>query len=245
MSIGPKGAAMRRLSVLMVALLAVLGAAVAAAGVVVPGVAAAAASCATPWTSGVDTAATLNPSPLVAVQTRSHACYDRVVFRIAGSVSAGWDVRYVDVVRTDGSGAALAVPGGARLEVRLHHPAYHEGGRRRSPRRSAAGGPTWPGTPRCGRWSLAGRSRATRCSGSARGPGRRSASSRWPARVATRGSCWTSRIGGDCVTAAGLPPLADSGPPSGATGLRGRGRAGRPRPAAHRAVCRDRAGAIR
>jgi hypothetical protein len=119
---------MRRLSVLMVALLAVLGAAVAAAGIAVPGVAATAASCATPWTSGVDTAVALNQSPLVAVQTGSHACYDRVVFRIAGSVGAGWDVRYVDVVRTDGSGAALAVPGGARLEVRLHHPAYDERG---------------------------------------------------------------------------------------------------------------------
>jgi hypothetical protein len=116
---------MRRVSVLVVALLAVLGAAV---GVAVPGVAAAAASCATPWTSGLDTAVALNPSPLVAVQTGSHPCYDRVVFRIAGSVGAGWDVRYVDVVRTDGSGAALAVPGGARLEVRLHHPAYDERG---------------------------------------------------------------------------------------------------------------------
>ena len=116
---------MRKLSVFMIALLAALGAAV---GVAVPGVAAAAASCATPWTSGVDTAAALNPSPLVAVQTGSHACYDRAVFRIAGSVGAGWDVRYVDVVRTDGSGAALPVPGGARLEVRLHHPAYDERG---------------------------------------------------------------------------------------------------------------------
>ncbi len=116
---------MRKLSVLIVALLAVLGAAV---GVAVPGVAAVAVSCATPWTSGVDTAMGLNASPLVAVQTGSHACYDRVVFRIAGSVGAGWDVRYVDVVRTDGSGAALAVPGGARLEVRLHHPAYDERG---------------------------------------------------------------------------------------------------------------------
>lgn len=119
---------MRRLSVLMVALLAVLGAAVASVGIAAPGVAAAAASCATPWTSGVDTAAALNPSPLVAARTGSHPCYDRVVFQIAGSVGAGWDVRYVDVVRTDGSGAALAVPGAARLEVRLHHPAYDEQG---------------------------------------------------------------------------------------------------------------------
>jgi len=124
-SSGPKEAAVRRFRMLVIGVVAVLislGAAVA-----VPAVAAA-STCSTPWTSGADTAEAQNPSPLVAVRTGSHACFDRVVFEIAGSVGAGWNVRYVDVVRTDGSGQALTVPGGARLAVTLRHPAYDAAG---------------------------------------------------------------------------------------------------------------------
>lgn len=119
------------------ALLTASGAAVAvpvAAGASVAGpaaavhTAAAPSACATRWGSLPESAVPANPSPLVNVRTGRHPCFDRVVFQIAGSVGAGWDVRYVDVVRTDGAGHPLAVPGGARLEVVLHHPAHDENG---------------------------------------------------------------------------------------------------------------------
>jgi hypothetical protein len=74
------------------------------------------------------TAAPMNASPLVATRTGQHQCWDRVVFQLAGSVGAGWDVQYVDAVVQDGSGATLVVPGGARLSVVLHHPAADEQG---------------------------------------------------------------------------------------------------------------------
>ncbi|MDN5859432.1 MAG: hypothetical protein L0H84_12495 [Pseudonocardia sp.] len=106
---------------------AVLAVALAAA-VGLPAMAAAAPACSTPWTSGRDVSAAQNLAPLVAVRAGHHACFDRAVFQIAGSVGAGWDVGYVDVVRADGSGQALSVPGGARLEVRLHHPAHDKAG---------------------------------------------------------------------------------------------------------------------
>lgn len=113
------------LAAVSTAVLAVTGAAVA-----VPAAASAApaAGCATAWGSLPESASAANQSPLVAVRTGRHACFDRVVFQIAGSVGAGWGVRYVDTVRTDGKGDVLAVPGGARLEVVLHHPAHDQDG---------------------------------------------------------------------------------------------------------------------
>lgn len=77
----------------------------------------------------------INPSPLVATRTGHHPCWDRVVFQIAGSVGAGWEVQYVDTVVQDGSGAPLTVPGGARLAVVLHHPSSDEQGSPTYPQR--------------------------------------------------------------------------------------------------------------
>ena len=116
-----------------VAVLVAVGAAVAMTAALVTSASAGTAepseACQTPWTTGADTAATQNPSPLVAVRTGVHPCFDRVVFQIAGSVGAGWDVRYVNVVHAEGSGNALPVPGGARLEVHLRHPAHDAQGK--------------------------------------------------------------------------------------------------------------------
>lgn len=91
-------------------------------------VATAAPACVTPWSSLPDRHDRANPSPVVDVRAGTHPCYDRVVVQIAGSVGAGWDVRYVDAVRQDGSGNVLPVAGGARLAVRVAHPAYDEAG---------------------------------------------------------------------------------------------------------------------
>ncbi|MBC3192028.1 hypothetical protein H7X46_13225 [Pseudonocardia sp. C8] len=102
----------------------------ACAAALTPAVPAGAATpaCDLTWGSLPETAAPMNPSPLVTTRTGQHQCWDRVVFQIAGSVGAGWDVRYVDTVVQDGSGTPLRVPGGARLAVVLHHPAYDEAG---------------------------------------------------------------------------------------------------------------------
>ncbi|CAA9416411.1 MAG: hypothetical protein AVDCRST_MAG66-2428 [uncultured Pseudonocardia sp.] len=88
----------------------------------------AAAGCATGWGSMPRSTAAQNPSPLVQVRTGQHPCFDRVVFQIAGSVGAGWDVAYVDAVLADGSGELVPVLGGARLAVVLRHPAHDENG---------------------------------------------------------------------------------------------------------------------
>lgn len=110
----------RIVRLLLVLLLALAGAAVA-----VP--ASAAAPCATAWGSLPEAAPGVGPAPVVAVRTGRHPCWDRVVFEVDGPAS-GYSVEYVPVVVQDGSGAALPVPGGARLQVTLHHPAYDEQG---------------------------------------------------------------------------------------------------------------------
>jgi hypothetical protein len=69
----------------------------------------------------------LGTAPLTAVRTGRHDCFDRVVFDLAGP-AAGYRVEYVDQVVQDGSGAVLPVPGGARLLVNVHHPAYDDAG---------------------------------------------------------------------------------------------------------------------
>lgn len=113
----------RSLRVLLVALLALAGAAV-----WVPAAAAGAADCRVTWGSLATTDPAQGTGPLRAVRTGRHACFDRIVFEVDGPV-AGWSANYVPVVVQDGSGEPLVVPGGARLQVMLHHPAYDEAGR--------------------------------------------------------------------------------------------------------------------
>src|ERR687896_1409600 len=108
---------------LLAALLALVG----ALALAVPA-AASVPACDLTFGSLPESAAAMNASPLVQTRTGQHPCWDRVVFQIAGSVGAGWDVQYVDTVRQDGSGAPLSVPGGARLQVVLHHPSADEEG---------------------------------------------------------------------------------------------------------------------
>jgi hypothetical protein len=81
-----------------------------------------AAACPTGWGSLPKTAAAMGTAPILGVRTGIDACWDRVVFDVNGP-AAGYDVRYVDTVYSEGQGAPLYVPGGARLAVVLHHPA--------------------------------------------------------------------------------------------------------------------------
>ncbi|MFC3688594.1 AMIN-like domain-containing (lipo)protein [Aquipuribacter hungaricus] len=98
----------------------------------VPATAGAAASCGTGWGSLPKTsAATVSPSSapgdLVALRSGRHACFDRLVVDVDGSTQ-GYSVRYVDQVRSDGSGTVVPTAGGARLEVVVGAPAYDDEG---------------------------------------------------------------------------------------------------------------------
>jgi hypothetical protein len=116
----------RFMRLLTIVLLTLAGAAVAVPASATEGY------CGLVWGSTAKSAPALGTGPLVAARTGRHGCWDRVVFELDGP-AAGYSVRYVDAVRQDGSGAVLAVPGGARLQVQLHHPAY-----------DAEGNPTFP-----------------------------------------------------------------------------------------------------
>ena len=120
----------RTARLLTVALLVLSGAAVAA-----PASAAPARCSAVTWGSTAEVALDLGQPPLVAVRAGRHDCWDRVVFEVDGP-AAGYRVEYVPAVVQDGSGATVPVPGGARLQVVLHHPAY-----------DATGTSTWSRTP--------------------------------------------------------------------------------------------------
>jgi hypothetical protein len=66
---------------------------------------------------------------VVGVRAGQHDCYDRLVIDLRGHPLGGYDVRYVPVVRQDGSGEPVPVLGGAALQVVVHAPAYDENGR--------------------------------------------------------------------------------------------------------------------
>lgn len=90
--------------------------------------AAPAAPCPIGWGSQPEAQPGLGPAPLHTVLTGSDPCADRIEFELDGP-AAGYSVQYVDEVVQDGSGAPVTVPGGARLQVQLHHPAYTDAGR--------------------------------------------------------------------------------------------------------------------
>ena len=54
---------------------------------------------------------------LTGLRVGRHASFDRVVFQLDGPIPSYYSVRYVPVVRLDGSGAPLPLRGRAFLEV--------------------------------------------------------------------------------------------------------------------------------
>lgn len=61
-----------------------------------------------------------------SVRAGSHPCYDRVVIDLgAGSPKVSYRVKYVDTVRQDGSGKAVKLSGGAKLQVIAVAAAYN------------------------------------------------------------------------------------------------------------------------
>lgn len=62
------------------------------------------------------------------VRVGRHACFDRLVVDVRGDVE-GYRVSYVNTVATDGAGTAVALRGGADLEIVVRSPAYDSAGR--------------------------------------------------------------------------------------------------------------------
>ena len=85
--------------------------------------ASAAPYCGITWGSTPEQASRTSTDPLTGVRSGRHTCYDRLVLGVAGQ-AAGYDVRYVDQVRSDGSGAVVPLRGGADLQLVVHVPAY-------------------------------------------------------------------------------------------------------------------------
>lgn len=80
-----------------------------------------AAACPTGWGSTVKTAAGLSSAAISGVRDGHDACWDRVVFDVAGA-PGGFRAEYVPQVTADGSGLPVTVPGGARIQLVIDDP---------------------------------------------------------------------------------------------------------------------------
>ena len=102
------------------------------------------AYCGLTWGSLPETAESYAGPPVVAARAGRHTCWDRMVFDLRGA-PPGYDVRYVSLVRQDGSGAPVPVAGGATLQIHIHAPAYDANYRATLPVRAGASYPAVAG----------------------------------------------------------------------------------------------------
>ena len=111
--------------------LAVAVSALATLGVVAPAPAGASPYCGITWGSQANSADQGDREMVFDVRAGRHACFDRLVVDVGGedTTFGSYSVRYVPVVRQDGSGDAVPVRGAADLEIVLHAPAHDEQGR--------------------------------------------------------------------------------------------------------------------
>ncbi|WP_026820576.1 AMIN-like domain-containing (lipo)protein [Arthrobacter castelli] len=96
-------------------------------GLIVPSSATAAPFCGIYWGSLAKANSSSTHAPIIDVRSGRHACFDRLVVDIRGD-GAGYDVRYVNRVRADGSGQAVWLRGGADLSVTINAPGYNRHG---------------------------------------------------------------------------------------------------------------------
>ncbi len=89
-----------------------------------------AAPCATRWGSTPEDRTPGSTGQVTNVRAGRHACFDRLVIDVGGEdVSFGsYDIRYVPVVRQDGSGHPVPVRGAADLQIVLGASAYDQYG---------------------------------------------------------------------------------------------------------------------
>ena len=95
-----------------------------AVALAIPAAAQAGASCEIRWGSLDKTAQITKTAPMVDVRAGRHACFDRLVVDVRAGGANGYSVKYVSTVTQDGSGIAVPLRGGARLQVTVAAPAY-------------------------------------------------------------------------------------------------------------------------
>ncbi len=81
-------------------------------------------SCAVRWGSlpRAGEPLSMTTAPITDIRAGRHACFDRLVVDVAGSLRGAYDVRYEPSVRIDGSGDLLPLRGGAFLAVVVRAP---------------------------------------------------------------------------------------------------------------------------
>lgn len=84
----------------------------------------AATACPTGWGSPPRAGSVHAAGPMTGVRAGRHACFDRLVVDVAAPARAAYDVRYVPVVRADGSGTRVPVRGAADLQLVVRAPSY-------------------------------------------------------------------------------------------------------------------------
>jgi hypothetical protein len=95
-----------------------------AVALVMPAGARAVTSCEIRWGSLDKAAQTTETAPMVNVRAGRHACFDRLVVDVQPGGANGYFVKYVSTVTQDGSGTAVSLRGGARLQITVVAPAY-------------------------------------------------------------------------------------------------------------------------
>lgn len=96
-------------------------------GLLAPGPASAAPYCGIYWGSAAEASAGSTSAPITNVRAGRHTCFDRMVIDIRGQ-HAGYTVKYVNAVRSGGSGQVVRLRGGADLAVVVDAPTYNRNG---------------------------------------------------------------------------------------------------------------------
>ena len=84
-------------------------------------------ACSITWGSLPKTKSTMVAGPMSNVRAGRHACFDRLVVDLRGK-PAGYRVEYVSQLTQPGSGAAVSIRGGAKLQITVNAPAYNPDG---------------------------------------------------------------------------------------------------------------------
>jgi hypothetical protein len=106
---------------------AIIGLVLALVGLVAAPASAATPYCGIRWGSLEKSVSVGSTGPVVNVRSGRHACFDRIVFDVAGQ-AGGYTVHYVTGFADDGSGAPVAARGGAKLLVQAFAPSYDDHG---------------------------------------------------------------------------------------------------------------------
>jgi hypothetical protein len=114
----------------LVRLLVLTVAALTTLGVVSPASAATSPYCGITWGSLPKVASSADTETVDGVRSGRHDCFDRLVVDLGGQDTSfgSYDVRYVPVIREDGSGRPIPVRGGAFLQIVLRASAYDQDG---------------------------------------------------------------------------------------------------------------------